>query len=276
MKKRKHRGIKAIILIIIILAVVFLIRDSRYNVELTEYNVQSDRLSESFDGFKIVQLSDLHGSDFNGELSALVARQSPDIIVLTGDFISEAEDLPAADALLSELEGIADIYFVSGNHDFASGEIASLTDILDRHGVKYLHNQYEVIEKNDESMILAGVEDPNSWADMPSPDELVSELRASYPDTYTVLLGHRNYWVTEYPALDVDLILCGHAHGGIIRLPGIGGLLGTDRSFLPDYEAGEFNGEHYTMIVSRGLGNSIPVPRILNRPEIVAVTLRTK
>lgn len=79
--------------------------------------------------------------------------------------------------------------------------------------------------------------------------------------------------MTEYPELPADLILSGHAHGGLIRLPGVGGLIGTDRSLFPDYDGGLYENGNYTMIVSRGLGNSVSIPRLFNRPEIVSITL---
>ena len=88
------------------------------------------------------------------------------------------------------------------------------------------------------------------------------------------MLGHRNYWMEKYPDLPVELILCGHAHGGIVRIPGVGGLLSTDRTLFPDYEAGMYDNGNYTMIVSRGLGNSISVPRLMNRPEILSIELK--
>ena len=88
-------------------------------------------------------------------------------------------------------------------------------------------------------------------------------------------LGHRNFWVKKYPELPVDLILSGHAHGGVIRLPGIGGLLNNSHSFGAEYEAGVYAGERFKMVVSRGLGNSVPVPRLFNRPELVTVVLKS-
>ena len=128
--------------------------------------------------------------------------------------------------------------------------------------------------KQTMQVVLAGVEDPNSWADLEPPEEFIGRLRAEFPDDYVVLLGHRNYWMEKYPELPVQLILCGHAHGGIVRIPGIGGLLGTDRTLFPDYEAGKYDNGRYTMIVSRGIGNSVALPRAFNRPEIVSIILK--
>lgn len=252
------------------------VNNSAHKLEVTQYSAESAKLPSEFEGFKIVQLSDLHGADFGDELYENVRALSPDIIALTGDFITDAEDLAAVDSLVSKLVTITDVYYISGNHDYGSGEIEALTEILERYGVRFLRNEYELIERNGASIVIAGVEDPNSWAEMTMPDELADEISDTYPDTYTLLLGHRNYWAEEYPSLPVDLILCGHTHGGIIRLPGVGGLLSTDRTLFPDYEAGEYFCGQYEMIVSRGLGNSIAIPRLFNYPEIVSVTLHTK
>lgn len=274
MKRKKHSGIVILSLILLlILAAAFIVHDSRTNLEISEYNISSDKLPDSFKGFKIVQLSDLHGEEFDGRLTEKVRALTPDIIVLTGDFISDAGDLQAVDSLTSELKNICPVYFVSGNHDFASGEISALSEILERNNVRYLHNEYLCLEIGGDKIILGGVEDPNSWAEMLRPEELADAMAAEYPDAFRILLGHRNYWVTEYPDLPVDLIFCGHAHGGIVRLPGVGGLLGTNRALFPDYVDGMFQCGSYCMVVSRGLGSSIAVPRFLNRPEIVCVTL---
>ena len=276
MKKRWKKTAAAVFMIIalVCLAGVFLIRDSAENLELTRYTAENAGLPESFAGFKIVQLSDFHGAEFVDDIVTLVKAEKPDIIALTGDFITDGGDLPAVRELAQRLTDICDVYFVSGNHDFASGKIDELSDILKACGVKYLRNEYVVLERRGERIVLAGVEDPNSWADLEPPEEFIGRLRAEFPDDYVVLLGHRNYWMEKYPELPVQLVLCGHAHGGIVRIPGIGGLLGTDRTLFPDYEAGKYDNGRYTMIVSRGIGNSVALPRFFNRPEIVGVVLK--
>ena len=276
MKKRWKKTAAAVFMIIALVCLtgVFLIRDSAENLELTHYTAENAGLPESFAGFKIVQLSDFHGAEFVDDIVTLVKAEKPDIIALTGDFITDGGDLPAVRELAQRLTDICDVYFVSGNHDFASGKIDELSDILKACGVKYLRNEYVVLEHRGERIVLAGVEDPNSWADLEPPEEFIGRLRAEFPDDYVALLGHRNYWMEKYPELPVQLILCGHAHGGIVRIPGIGGLLGTDRTLFPDYEAGKYDNGRYTMIVSRGIGNSVALPRFFNRPEIVGVVLK--
>lgn len=279
-KGKEHRGrgclTALIILALIAAAAAFLIKDSRDDLEISRYEVKSQKLPESFDGFKIVQLSDLHGAEFGEdgmELVEKVKELEPDIIALTGDFVTDEGDLAAVEKLAARLVKLCPVYFVSGNHEFGSGLAVKVRNILERAGVKYLSNEYLTISRGEDEILLGGVEDPLAYADMLSPDELAQKMNDAAPDAFKILLGHRNYWMTEYPELPVDLIFCGHAHGGLIRIPCVGGLIGTDRRLFPDFDAGQFNNGRYTLIVSRGLGNSVSIPRIFNRPEIVCVEL---
>lgn len=279
-KGKKHRGrgclTALIILALIAAAAAFLIKDSREDLEISRYEVASQKLPESFDGFKIVQLSDLHGAEFGEdgmELVDKVGSLEPDMIALTGDFVTDEGDLAAVEKLAARLVKLCPVYFISGNHEFGSGLAVKVRNILERAGVKYLSNEYLTINRGEDEILLGGVEDPLAYADMLSPDELAQKMNDAAPDAFKILLGHRNYWMTEYPELPVDLIFCGHAHGGLIRIPGVGGLIGTDRRLFPDFDAGEYNNGRYTLIVSRGLGNSVPIPRVFNRPEIVCVEL---
>lgn len=279
-KGKKHRGrgclTALIILALIAAAAAFLIKDSRDDLEISRYEVKSQKLPESFDGFKIVQLSDLHGAEFGEdgmELVDKVGSLEPDMIALTGDFVTDEGDLAAVEKLAARLVKLCPVYFISGNHEFGSGLAVKVRNILERAGVKYLSNEYLTINRGDDEILLGGVEDPLAYADMLSPDELAQKMNDAAPDAFKILLGHRNYWMTEYPELPVDLIFCGHAHGGLIRIPGVGGLIGTDRRLFPDFDAGQFNNGRYTLIVSRGLGNSVSIPRVFNRPEIVCVEL---
>lgn len=279
-KGKKHRGrgclTALIILALIAAAAAFLIKDSRDDLEISRYEVKSQKLPESFDGFKIVQLSDLHGAEFGEdgmELVEKVKELEPDMIALTGDFVTDEGDLAAVEKLVARLTELCPVYFVSGNHEFGSGLAVKVRNILERAGVKYLSNEYLTISRGEDGILLGGVEDPLAYADMLSPDELAQKMNDAAPDAFKILLGHRNYWMTEYPELPVDLIFCGHAHGGLIRIPGVGGLIGTDRRLFPAFDAGQFNNGRYTLIVSRGLGNSVSIPRVFNRPEIVCVEL---
>jgi predicted MPP superfamily phosphohydrolase len=275
-KHNKRTWPRILAALIIICAAIIL--DSRFRLVTDEYTISSENIPPAFDGFKIVQLSDLHGMEFgrgNKRLIDAVSKAGPDIIILTGDFCDSAECLPELSDLFSSLTEIAPAYFVSGNHDWASGMIHSLADVLEDTGVDYLQNEYLALERSGERIILGGVEDPNGYADMPKPDGVVNIIRNKYPEDYLILLGHRNYWMNVYPDLDVDIIFCGHGHGGILRLPFIGGIVGTDFKLFPEYSAGIYENDYYKMVVSRGLGNAVPLPRFLNNPEIISVNLKS-
>lgn len=277
---KKLHSFRIALAVLLMLAALFalLFADSANRLVTTDYTVTSARLPADFDGFRIVQLSDLHAAEFgkdNARLVRAVAAAQPDLIVLTGDFIEAEDQIPVTLALARQLVPLAPVYFVSGNHDWASHAISALFDGLADAGVTCLRNEFVTLQRGAGSIVLEGVDDPNGLADMLKPDEVAAAVQAEHPGTFTVLLGHRNYWVEEYPTLPVDVILCGHAHGGIVRLPGVGGLIGTDRTLFPDYTAGMFASGQYQMIVSRGLGQIAQLPRLLNNPEIVCLTLRT-
>ncbi|MCC8089931.1 MAG: metallophosphoesterase [Oscillospiraceae bacterium] len=284
--KRKHPLLRALGLLLLLFAA--LLADSNLRIVTTEYTLEYETLPSAFDGFRIVQLSDIHGAEFgagNRRLLASVRAAEPDIIALTGDLTDEDSDMAVIETLLSGLVEIAPVYYVSGNHEWHAKCLDTLQDFFDSYGVCYLRNESVLLERGDEEIVLAGVEDPNGPKDMIAPDVFAAELRAEYPDDFILLLAHRNNWAEDYPTLPVDLILCGHAHGGIVRLPVLGGLIGNDRSLFPEYVDGVHASGSYRMVISRGLGGigsasisadgeRVFIPRFLNNPEVVAVTLR--
>ena len=275
MTKRRSALRRALLLM---LTAAALTADSRWHLQLTEYELSFASLPPALDGYRIVVLSDLHGARFwadNRCLARAVLAQQPDLIALTGDFADDHHQLSATAALLRQLQGVSPIAWVSGNHDWAGGALPALRRLLDQYGVLRMENRYLPLTWNGARLILAGVEDPNGPADMIRPAALAKKLRDEYPEDYVLWLAHRNNWLRDEPSLPVDLILCGHAHGGVIRLPFIGGLIGTGRRLGADFESGVYRGRRYTMLVSRGLGSSSFVPRLFNRPEIVVVTLHS-
>lgn len=276
----KRRRIVVPILLVLVAIAAALLLLSKYGLSVTRLSLEFENLPRGFDGFKIVQLSDLHGSEFgqdNARLIEAVEKEEPDIIALTGDFLDEGKagrELPALGALVAELIKLAPVYFVSGNHDWASGASSELFEMLTAAGVVCLRNDFVYLERGGDVLVLGGVDDPNGPADMETPDEFVARLRSEAPGAFTLLLAHRAYWAERYPELDVDLILCGHTHGGIVRLPFLGGVAGTNFALFPEYDAGLFETGAYKLYISRGLGNSVPLPRFLNTPELVSITLK--
>ena len=275
---KTHRRFKTALLVFVLLLVLAAgsVLDSRYHLQLTEYTLFSPKLPASFDGCKVVQLSDLHGMRFGAEnrrLVELVRQQEPDIIVLTGDIAGKDGALDNVEPLLSGIEGLAPTYYVNGNHEWADGCVEEIEALMKSHGVTCLSNEIELLYRGEDSIAIVGAEDPNGRADMIKPWGLSLRLGELYSDHFSLWLAHRNDYIQMYSDIGTDLILCGHGHGGIVRLPFVGGLLNVNRSFGAEYESGVYSTPHFQMVVSRGLGNSIPVPRLFNRPELVAVTL---
>lgn len=273
----RHNVPRYWVILLLLLLFAGLFMDSQERIVCTEYNVHSEKLPDEFDGYRIIQLSDLHGREFgrnNRRLIDRVVNLQPDLIAITGDILDSPEDLEIVDSLLSQLCAIAPCCYVTGNHEWATGCVKEITACIAKHGGTVLDNNHRLAVKDNRSILLAGVVDPNGPADWKRPDAYVEELRRMYPDHFLLLLGHRNYWAEEYADLPVDLILCGHAHGGLIRLPILGGLIGTDLRLFPKYTEGLIPLQHGSMLISRGLGNSAPSFRLFNNPEIVVVNLK--
>ena len=254
-----------------------------------EIVITSKRIPTPFTGFRMVQVSDLHHRSFGKDHQTLlgtIQKAKPDIIVLTGDFVdSRHTDLAMALAFSKQSVQIAPTYYVTGNHEARITEWQTFAAKLKILGVKILENETVHLERDDAVITLAGVHDPMFQEDaLPGASqvgtqaemaETISDLHLS-PNTYTVLLSHRPELFDVYVANNVDLVLTGHAHGGQIRLPFIGGLVAPGQGLFPKYDAGLFEKYDTKMIVSRGLGNSIFPVRINNRPHLVVITLASE
>ena len=265
--------------ILILLAALF-VRWDNTALQVTRFEPVFAGLPEGFDGCRLVVLSDLHGGEFgrgNGDLFAAVAAAAPDYILYLGDL----EDLyrgpsPGYPEKVAEgLAAIAPLYYVTGNHEWAVGGVPELKERLEAHGARVLSNEFVVLERRGDTVVLAGIDDPNGYADQKTPEQVAAEVYAARGDPFWILLAHRNNQFAErYSLLGADLVLSGHGHGGIIRLPFTDGLLSTDRTFFPSYTAGFYEENGSALFVTRGLGNSGPTFRLFNRPEVAVVTLR--
>lgn len=257
-----------------------------WGLQATYTDVAPERLPAEFDGYKIVHLSDLHGHEYgegSEKLLGLVRGEAPDLIVVTGDLIDQEGQLEMVPALAKGLAAIAPTYYVTGNHEWATaggtGTVKELKSLLSQCGVAVLSNRYEVIDRAGGKIALAGVDDPNGYADQTTPEELYARIQAEAPGLFTLLLAHRNDHFGRYANAGYDFVMSGHGHGGIVRLPFAGGLLGTDRRFFPPWTSGVYTVGRSTLFVSRGLGNNtVPFKgfRIFNRPELAVVTLRAE
>ena len=278
-QKRRH-PLRWVAALLILLAVGWcFLQWQLWGIQVTVTQVGVHGLPDGFEGLRIVQISDLRGHEYGQDseaLLALVAQQAPEFIVVTGDLIDQESHLAMVPALARGLAAIAPTYYVTGNHEWAVGGVPRLKGILTECGVTVLSNQYVTLERNGDSLVLAGVDDPNGYADQKTPEELYGEIQREAGDLCTILLAHRNDRFDQYAAAGYDLVISGHAHGGIVRLPFTDGLLGTDRKLFPTWTAGVYTLGDSTLFVSRGLGNNtVPIHgfRLFNRPDLAVLEL---
>jgi hypothetical protein len=252
-------------------------------IDVTHFSIIDEKVPEEFDQFNIVHISDLHSKNWGNTLVDLIQIEEPDIIVITGDLIdSNNQDVDIALDFVNQIREIAPIYFVSGNHEAWSDLYSILEEKLTELGVTILDNDRVVLTKDDEQILLAGLQDPAFYSESnlfneqnniveSNLQELINDLEG-----FKLLLSHRPELFDMYVQNEIDLVLSGHAHGGQIRIPLIGGLVAPNQGFFPTYSAGRYIENNTNMIVNRGLGNSILPVRVNNRPELIIVTLESK
>ena len=281
MRTKRRRPLRALVLLLAVGALALLwLHWQSWGLQTTFTQVEVDGLPDGFDGVRIVHLSDLHGHEYgegSEELLRRVREAEPDYIFLTGDLIDREEQLPVIGPLARGLAAIAPTYYVTGNHEWAVGGVRELKALLKEWGVTVLANRYTVVEREGDELVIAGVDDPNGYADQKTPEELYGEIQRAYPGLFTLLLAHRNDSAQRYADAGYDLIFSGHAHGGIIRLPFTDGLLSPARTLFPTHTAGVYAVGEGTLFVSRGLGNNTdPIHgfRLFNRLEVAVVELK--
>ena len=259
-------------------------------VHTVEYSVWSPKLPPEFDGYKIAQISDLHGKSFgcrNERLLDAVRRRNPDLVVLTGDITEhEPEDVPGLYRFLGQLGSEYPSVYIPGNHEQKTPRrrYARILDAMESHHIECLCDSVKVLRSGSAAVSLYGavlplryyhyLYDPISRAAYFTAGELERRFGALAADSFSILLAHDPLFFPAYARWGADLTFAGHMHGGSIRLPGVrGGLLSPEREFFPRWSGGQYRLHGKTMIVSRGLGDSLGI-RVLNPPELPIVTLR--
>ncbi len=252
--------------------------------EKTEYTVCSKLLPAAFDGFKIAHISDPHSRPAKG-VYEIISSQKPDLTVITGDLVHDDDrSVEEIRELLKKLTEVSPVYMVTGNHDLWRSGSKRLFEEFEELGAKLLDGISCEIERNGERLAFFGVQDPFSKV----PAVISENIRRSFSklseyDGYKILLFHRANLFDEIKDYGFDLILSGHMHGGQMSLPVLGGVLAPSsavlsgkRMLFPKYCRGTVKSGSTTMIINRGIGNTLPIPRWGNRPEVGIITLRNK
>ncbi|MBZ4655211.1 MAG: phosphoesterase [Peptococcaceae bacterium] len=273
----------ALLFIILILGLTIFCIYQNNSIVIAKSIYSNSKIPGDFDGFTIVHISDLHNKMFGDDQAEIlnkVGSLSPDIIVVTGDLIDRRKyNLDIAMAFVSEAVKIAPVYYVSGNHEAWSGKFPLIKQSLIDAGVRVLDDTAAELSRGKSTIHIMGLADPDflasNYIDGTNTSKMTEQLdQWATDEKFKILLSHRPELFDLYCENKIDLVFTGHAHGGQIRIPLIGGLVAPDQGIFPRYTSGSYRKDSTTMFVSRGLGNSIFPIRIFNRPEIVAVTLR--
>lgn len=295
-RSNRKKYIKSAIVLLIVIALLLFCSYQNRHLETTYYTYKAEHLDAEFDGYRIVQISDLHNAKFGKDNQKLVDRIrecEPDMIVLTGDLVdSNHTNVDRAVQFVDEIVKICSVYYVTGNHEYwlEASEYDELMSGLTGAGAVILDDQVVEISRGDAKFRLVGLDDrslsdgtlealfsdESIGHDQAGQKEETADNENSEKKEFTVVLAHEPQYLARYASAGVDLVLSGHAHGGQFRLPFVGGIVAPDQGFFPEYTAGEYYMDGTEMIVSRGLGNSVIPVRLFNYPEIVCVELKTK
>lgn len=235
---------------------------------------------------KFVVITDLHNKEYgekNADLAELVKEQNPDFIAVCGDMVNRADpDTTKMKDVLEKLSKIAPTYCCLGNHerDNAAKFGTDFKSETNSTGAVLLDNEYIKFTKNGKSVLIGGMSD-YPYYEFYTPDDdvpsrtLWEEFAEKAKNNFTILLHHQPEYIAEdAKKTDIDLIVCGHTHGGQIQLPFIGGVIAPNQGLFPKYDKGEFDLDGTKMIVCAGLSNTVFIPRINNQVEIGVVTIK--
>lgn len=275
------------VIVIISFAIVILVLIGLYlhfentKLQISNYSIINSNIPIEFNNYKIVHISDFHNTKsktLTKDLIEEIKNQKPNIIVLTGDLVdSRKTDIETSIDFIKKIKSIAPIYYVSGNHEANIRNYSSLKEQLEKNNVIILDNKVELLRLNDKEINLIGVDDPRMLNNCDFTDAEIMKYELDNikynENNYSILLSHRPELFDTYVEKELDLVLVGHAHGGQIRIPFIDGVVAPNQGFFPKYTSGTFEKKKTTMIISRGIGNSILPFRINNNPELVVVTL---
>lgn len=285
MKKQKSKYLIVLFIMLLLSSFFIFAWHCENSLTVTRYNVSTKKLDSSL---KIAFISDLHSREFgdnNIDLVNLISEQDPDLIAIGGDMVTMTDDNHNVIVeLLQQLVEIAPTYYALGNHERAYENFEKMGKDIKDTGTVLLDNDMVYFSKDSmegEKILIGGLTDFPYYDcyypdfDNPQSDFLDSFIKKQ-KNTLSVLLAHQPefyFWTYGLKEKNLDLVLSGHTHGGIIQLPFIGGLYAPNQGLFPEYDKGYFSSETARMIITGGLGNSVFVPRLNNPPEICIINI---
>ena len=282
--KGKHIQKKWIIIdILLLFALYIFIGYMQQSLILAEYHITSPAVSMELDGFKMAHISDFH-SGWNSVSASVIIKmtseQNPDIICLTGDIVDgQNPDFTAVEQLISGLSKITQVYAVSGNNEHYKPSInIQMESIYKTYGVQLMDDKTTTIINNGGVITISGIADiRGTFGDSTLKFNKQVELikTSSNNEGFCIVLYHRANAFEKITETGYHLVLSGHLHGGIIRLPFFGGILSPVGELMPKYAGGMYNTNDVYLVSNRGIGNNSFLPRIYNPPEVAIVVLHS-
>lgn len=267
--RKKKLVVFAIIIIAIVILIIFALNE---RLTVRYYKIQGNMIN---DNIRIAFIADLHSCYYGegqAELLRCIDEQQPDLILFGGDIVDDVLPYENAVTVLKSSAEKYPCYYVSGNHEYWSGKIDTIKQMIKEYGIIILEGQSETVTINQQLINICGVDDAEI-GESNFMQQIANAESQTDPALFTVFMAHRPEYIDTYLQHDFNLILSGHAHGGQWRIPGIlNGLLAPNQGFFPKYTGGIYEFSDKTFIVSRGLAReSTRIPRVYNPPELVIV-----
>ncbi len=259
-----------------------------YTFKMTYYHIATEKIRGRH---RILFLSDLHNRSYgkeNGRLLGAIRRAKPELILIGGDMLvaKNGHNYRTAADFIKKLPAICPVYCANGNHEQRMKELPgkyrqsylSYKRELKEAGAHFLENESQEILLGGAAVRLTGLEIPKKYYRKLSgkhmPEHTLERLIGpSAPSGCQILLAHNPSYREEYLKWGADLVLCGHFHGGLVRIPGFRGVVSPDFRLFPKYAGGCYREGAQTLVVSRGLGNHTLPLRLFNPAEVVALEL---
>ena len=265
-----------------VVVILFLVTAFYNGLVTRAYEIESSKITSQL---RIVLITDLHNSMHGEAQSKIISNieaQNPDVIFLVGDIVDSISKVGASEQFFEGIKDIAPIYFVTGNHEYRSGEVETIQKIVKSYGITVLSGEYENVTLGDNNIIIAGIDDPDKafyyrhyggyYNQQKTMNSAFSHLESD--STYKILLAHRPENIELYKEYNFDLVVSGHAHGGQIRIPLIlNGLFAPHQGFFPKYAGGLYEHDNFVHVVSRGVSFNPKLPRVFNPPEVNVIIL---
>ena len=259
-------------MIVVCFAIYGYLENFRYII--TRYNIVNKKIPNELYGKKFIIISDFHNSNQikADSLISSINEEKPDFIIISGDLVNGGGNISNATKLTEKLKEKYEIFYTPGNHENEREQInpGSIDELIK--GTTYLCNNSSIFFNSKIYGLNIDKAFYNRFKQPPMTLEYISEkLGIASKNCYNILVAHTPAYINEYSRWGADLVICGHYHGGFVRIPFVSGLISPQMKLFPKYSGGHYVVNDTDAIVSRGLGSHTLPFRIFNTPELIVV-----